>query len=52
MEIEDSNVPSLTLNIVIHIHNHIMKQTKMEGVTEQHLPKIDDSVIRPAGEHR
>ena len=27
-----------------------MKQTKMEGVTERHLPKTDDSVVGPAGE--
>ena len=26
------------------------KQTKMEGVTERHLPKTDESVVRPAGE--
>ena len=24
----------------------------MEGVTERHLPKTDDCVITPAGEHR
>ena len=29
-----------------------MKQTKMEGVTERHLPKTDESVVRPAGERR
>ena len=27
-----------------------MKQTKMEGVTQQHLPKPANSVIGPAGE--
>ena len=27
-----------------------MKQTKMEGMTEWHLPKTDDSVVGPAGD--
>ena len=26
-------------------------ETKMEGVRERHLPKTDNSVIRPTGEH-
>ena len=26
------------------------KQTKMEGVTERHLPKTDESIVWPAGE--
>ena len=29
-----------------------MKQTKMEGMTERHLPKTDDSVVWPVSEHR
>ena len=28
------------------------KQTNMEGGTERHLTKTDESVIRPMGEHR
>ena len=27
-----------------------MKETKMEGVTEWHLPKTDESVVQPTGE--
>ena len=27
-----------------------MKQRKMKGVTEQHLPKTEDSITQPAGE--
>ena len=30
----------------------VMKQTKMEGVTERHLPKTDESIVRPGGECR
>ena len=29
-----------------------MKQTKMEGMTERHLPKTDDSVVGSTGERR
>ena len=28
------------------------KQTKMDGVTERHLPNTDESIVRPMGERR
>ena len=32
-------------------HNYRSKQ-KWKGVTEQHLPNTDNSIVRPAGERR